>query len=281
MKKKLQRIAVVGLAALFFCACSSDKEKTPAAAPEEEKSVSEELSEGSSEGVSEEFAAVVHDFSVRYKIMDLEGRAYENILEVVDAYLNREITKDQALESLHFYQKLLQDREEKTRSDLKVGEALAKNLKACSISPEEYEMFVNMHKTDLYQLNQQVDILEQNLKNAVEGQPVYENLQFTADIDRQLLEIEKESKYYKDFNYWFYTADESQYDYLEEKVISELQCYIPESPVWYTSEEEINEKVSAAYDEMEEIIEILAKKAGEEQNDLYDLEQKVKENASE
>lgn len=253
MRKNLRKILVLFLCMAFLCGCASQEAK----------------------GVTEDFCAVVEDFSPRYQLMDLDGQMYENVLDIAENYVDGQLTADRALELLHDTQDFMKKCEDELGEE-KVGEELEESLSACRISPQEYEMFMNVRRTTLHELNSQIAVIENYLAMAERLPAIREELEFLIQTDRELQEIEKEYCYYANLNYWFYTADEEQYNYIREEVISQLGCYVPESAGWYEDEEELTRKINETIDQMNEILTLYSKRIGEIQEKIYELEKEEK-----
>ena len=63
--------------------------------------------------------------------------------------------------------------------------------------------------------------------------------------------------------------------YLETQVIDKLGAYIPEGPAWCSTREDAEEQVMLYLDQVEEILNQFADHVGQQQNDLYQMEQEL------
>lgn len=225
-------------------------------------------------GVSEDFYEVTEDFAQRYLELDQDGYQYDQALEAVDAYLTGENSQDEALsllkETIHYFETELAGWE-----TVSLDETLVKHLQAIDISPAEYEAFVNSRPNDLQ--TQQMDLfsLMYDLQYVGEDKVSQENLSWSLSKNQTIQDSMRGYYYYGCLNYWFPGADDAERAYLEDKVISQLHAYIPEDPGWYTTREDTEAQVMLYLDEVEEVLNQFADYVGQQQNDLYEMEQEL------
>lgn len=225
-------------------------------------------------GVSEDFYLVTEDFAPRYLELDQDGQRYDQALEAVEAYLAGESSQDEAIASLEqavlYIETELEDWE-----NVALDEALTSRLQAVDISPSEYESFANSRPTNLQ--SQQADLLSllYYLEYAEEDPTSRENLGWSLDKDQKVQDSSRGYYYYGCLNYWFPGADDAERAYLEAEVIDKLRSYIPEDPLWCSTREDAEEQVMMYLDEMEEVLNQLADHVGQQQNDLYQMEQEL------
>lgn len=225
-------------------------------------------------GVSEDFYLVTEDFAPRYLELDQDGQQYDQALDAVEAYLARESSQDEAAASVEqavlYIETELEDWE-----DAALDEALTGRLQAVDISPVEYEAFANSRPTNLQ--SQQVDLLSllYYLDYAEENPTSRENLSWSLDKDQKVQDSTRGYYYYGCLNYWFPGADDAEMAYLETQVIDKLGAYIPEDPTWCSTREDAEEQVMLYLDQVEEILNQFADHVGQQQNDLYQMEQEL------
>ena len=226
--------------------------------------------------LSEDFQAVVRDFSALFLSFDEDSYYFDQVLNEVQGYLegekNREETVDIVREALSWYQEEGEGLEEFTLDD-----GLADALFACKISAEEYKAFGNSRENELYNYSMNVSTLLEYLESAEELQESYEDLEFFYLVHRDEQDSMRGYYYYGCLNYWFVWADEEEKDYLHEQVISKIKACKPQNPVWYDDQEEVEEVVMGYLDEVEEINARMAKHIGEATEELYGMEQDVQE----
>ena len=202
-------------------------------------------------GVSEDFYQVTEDFAPRYLELDQDGYRYDQALEAVDAYLAGETGQDEAVsaleETIQYFETELDGWE-----TVSLDETLTKHLQAVDISPVEYEMCIN-----------EAD------------QTSRENLSWSLSKDQKIQDSTRGYYYYGCLNYWFPGANEKEREYLDIKVIDQLHSYIPEDPVWCSTREEAEEQVMRYLDAEEDILNQFADHVGQQQNDLYKMEQEL------
>ena len=225
-------------------------------------------------GVSEDFYQVTEDFAPRYLELDQDGYRYDQALEAVDAYLTGESSQDEAVssleESIRYFETELEDWE-----TVALDKTLTGQLQSVDISPAEYEMFANGRPISLQ--SQQLDLLAllYYLQYAEEDEASLENLSWHLDQYKKVQDSTRGYYYYGCLNYWFPGANEKEREYLDIKVIDQLNSYIPEDPVWCSTREDAEEQVMLYLDAEEEVLNQFADNVGQQQNDLYEMEQKL------
>lgn len=225
-------------------------------------------------GVSEEFYHVTEDFSQRYLELDQDGYQYDQALETVDAYLAGETGQDEAISSLEetirYFETELDGYE-----TVSLDETLTEHLQAVDISPVEYEMFANGRPSSLQ--SQQMDLLSllYYLQYAEEDEASQESLSWHLDQYQEIQDSARGYYYYGCLNYWFPGADDKEREYLNIKVIDQLKSYIPEDPIWCNTREAAEEQVMRYLDAEEVILNQFAEYLGQQQNDLYEMEQEL------
>lgn len=225
-------------------------------------------------GVSEDFYQVTEDFAPRYLELDQDGYRYDQALEAVDAYLAGETGQDEAVsaleETIQYFETELNGWE-----TVSLDETLTKHLQAVDISPAEYEMFINGRPINLQ--SQQTDLLSllNYLQYAEADQTSRENLSWSLSKDQKIQDSTRGYYYYGCLNYWFPSANDKEREYLNIKVIDQLHSYIPEDPVWCSTREEAEEQVMRYLDAEEDILNQFADHVGQQQNDLYEMEQEL------
>lgn len=225
-------------------------------------------------GVSEDFYQVTEDFAPRYLELDQDGQQYDQALEAVDAYLAGETSQDEAIASVE-QAVLYTETELEDWENVALNDTLTSQLQAVDISPAEYEAFANSRPTNLQ--SQQTDLLSllYYLEYAEDDPTSRENLSWSLDKDQKVQNSTRGYYYYGCLNYWFPDADDAELEYLETKVIDKLHAYIPENPVWCGTREDAEEQVMLYLDEVEEILNQFADHVGQQQNDLYAMEQEL------
>lgn len=225
-------------------------------------------------GVSEDFYLVTEDFAPRYLELDQDGRQYDQALDAVEAYLAGESSRDEAAASVE-QAVLYIETELEGWEDAALDEALTGRLQAVDISPAEYESFANSRPTNLQ--SQQVDLLSllYYLDYAEEDPTSRENLSWSLDKDQKVQDSTRGYYYYGCLNYWFPGADDAELGYLESKVMDKLHAYIPEDPAWCSTREDAEEQVMLYLDQVEEILNQFADHVGQQQKDLYQMEQEL------
>lgn len=223
-------------------------------------------------GVSEDFYTVAEDFAPRYLELDQDGAQYDQALDAVEEYLAGEKTQADALsavqDAVEYYEEALANWE-----TVSISETLSGQLQAVGISPAEYESFANSRPSNLQ--TQQIDLLSllSYLQYAESDPDSRENLSWTLSKDQKIQDSMRGYYYYGCFNYWFPDADEKEREYLDVKVTDQLHSYIPEDPVWYSTREEAEEQVMLYLDQVEELLNLFADHVGQQQKDLYEMEQ--------
>lgn len=223
-----------------------------------------------------DFCAVADEFSQLYLAFDGDGYRFDQALEAVNAYLGGEMTQEEAVSVLEKTRKTCEE-EMEGLEEFAVSDAFAAKLSACGISAEEYKAFGNSRKNELY--HQIIGILTmlEYLESAEELQESYEDLQFFFLSNTAEQDCMRGYYYYGCFNYWFVQANEAEKAYLEERVTSRINAYLPEDPVWYKDQEEVEERVMLYLDELELVNGQAAKHLGQAQEELYGMQQKVEE----
>lgn len=225
-------------------------------------------------GVSEDFYGVTEDFAPRYLELDQDGQQYDQALDAVEAYLAGESSRDEAIAALE-QAVLYMETELKGWENVALDETLTSQLQAVDISPAEYESFANSRPANLQ--SQQTDLLSllYYLDYAEEDPTSRENLSWSLDKDQKVQDSIRGYYYYGCLNYWFPDADDAELEYLETKVIDKLHAYIPEDPVWCGTREDAEEQVMLYLDQVEEVLNQFADHVGQQQKNLYEMEQEL------
>lgn len=248
------------------------------ASDEEEKDLSKESTVSDEQGSvpGADFCAVADEFSRLYLAFDEDGYGFDQALEAVNGYLEG---KTPQKETVSLLEKTLKTYEEEAKGleEFVLSDALAKKLSVCGISAEEYKAFGNSRKNELYNHIVGISTMLEYLESAEELQESYEDLRFFTSSNAAQQDCMRGYYYYGCFNYWFVHANEAEKAYLGEQVTSRIKAYLPEDPVWYQDQEEVEERVMLYLDELEEINGQTAKHVGQAQEELYGMQQKAEE----
>ena len=223
-------------------------------------------------GVSESFYFVVEDFAQRYLALDRDGSQYDQALDTVEAYLAGEKKPEEAFSDL---QKVADYFETELTSweTVTLDEKLKDQLRDIDISPAEYEMFSNYRVTDLQQRQTDLSFLMDTFQQAVEDESFRQDLTITLAREQAIQDSFRGYYYYGSFNYWFPEADDTELHYLHTKITDQLHAYLPENAVWYTTREEAENEAMGCMDRLEMQLDQLSEKVGQDQKELYEMEQ--------
>lgn len=233
-------------------------------------------SDGQSSVPGEDFCAVADEFSRLYLAFDEDGYGFDQALEAVNAYLEGKMPQKEIVSAL---EKTLKAYEEEAEGleEFVLSDALAKKLSTCGISVEEFKAFGNSRKNALYNLIVDISVMLEYLESAEEFQESYGDLQFITSSNVAQQDCMRGYYYYACFNYWFVHANEAEKAYLDEQVTSRIKAYLPEDPVWYQDQEEVEERVMLYIDKLEEVDGQMANYLGQSREELYGMQQKVDE----
>ena len=271
-----------GLAALLTLSllAGCEMQETASGAPVETVSLPQGSSAAASEaekpweafGVSEDFYAVTEDLAARFLALDSDGKRFDDALLAVGDYLHGTLTKEEAqaalLEASDACADLLAAEE-----TVVLDGTLTEQLRSCGVSPEEYEAFANSRGIDLQSCQTSLSTLQLYLQNADTDENARENLQFFHSIHTRMQDSMRGYYYYGCLNYWFPSAGEAELACLQDVIVANIVSYLPQDAEWLDSAEAVEERVMACLDEVEAAQAELAQHVGQEQEELYELEQ--------
>ncbi|MCD8133553.1 MAG: hypothetical protein LUE19_06840 [Clostridiales bacterium] len=217
--------------------------------------------------VNDDCQEIVQEYAGLFLEMDEDGYLYSSALEAVGDYLSGDTSQTEALETLDAVMEEMEDRRDSVGT-YTVSSEMSALLEDYGIMPEEFESFGNTRDSDLYNYLLSLETVYGCLLYAEEFSFQYENLSYYYELDTGIHESERGYYYYGCLNYWFAEWEEEQVDLVREQVINQLKDYLPETYIWETDPDVVEQKVMLYLDEVEAYLENMTERLGEQTESL-------------
>ena len=229
--------------------------------------------------VNQDYREIVDDMASVILLMDQDSLAYDEILAEVGLYVADPQGRG-AEETRALVQASIADFEAAAReaAPYEMDEDFAGLLTEWGIDPEEYQMNADARESNLVRY---ITML-QTIDAFLEMDAWYENTEADSDFaymyEYDLREQESTRGYeYYSANYWFADWEEEPAAYAKEQIIDKLQSFVTEESVWESSREAVEQKMLVYLERLEDQTEEMAAHIGQEQEELYRLEQELEE----
>lgn len=219
-----------------------------------------------------EYQKIADDYAALILTEDADSRNYDTALSAVGDYLEQkeEKKKEEAKQTVKDVIEQIQEASEQTKAYV-MEEGFEELLKKYLIEPEEYLMFANERKEELYDYLTTLRTLEEYLGGEKEETDSLEALEKEYEMAANTQEIMK-SYQYCGINYWFAGWEKEGRDYVKEQVYDKLTSFSAEGEVWQDSREAVEERMTQYLDRLEELMNEWSDYLGEQQEKLYEQE---------
>ncbi len=139
------------------------------------------------------------------------------------------------------------------------------------INPEEYQMHADLRASYLVGYQDSTSLLLSILERGESGAQIEALFEQLYLQDAAVQEYMRKSHFYE-INYFFCEWEEEAVESLEQEVLSKLQSFTAQGQPWETKKEAVEQKMTVYLEELEDVVEQLSGKIGEEQEKLYRME---------
>lgn len=225
---------------------------------------------GKKEEQKAEYQKIADDYADLILTEDEDSRNYETALSAVGNYLEQkdENSKEEAKQIVEDVIEQMEEASEEIKP-YAMEDGFEDLLKKYGIEPEEYLMFADERKEELYDYLTTLRTLEEYLGE--EDAAFSEALEKEYEMAANTQEIMK-SYQYCGINYWFAGWEEEAADYVKEQVYDKLTSFSAEGEAWQDSREAVEERMTQYLDRLEELVNEWSGYLGEQQEKLYEQE---------
>lgn len=227
---------------------------------------------GGKERQKADYQKIADDYAALILQEDADSRDYEEALQAVGDYLEQkeESRKKEAVKIVKDTITYMEEDYGQIKS-YTMEESFQGLLKKYQIEPEEYLMFANERKEELFDYQTTLMALEEYLDEENGTAASLEALEQEYEMAVKMQEVMKGYQYCG-INYWFAGWEEEAADYVKEQVYDKLTSFSAEGEVWQDSREAVEERMTQYLDRLEELVNEWSGYLGEKQEKLYEQE---------
>ena len=229
-----------------------------------------------SDAANLDYTDIVDEHLAIYLDFDSYGVQFDLALEAISDYLDGTASLDDTLSEIESVQNTLSDYYS-SLEDYTVSDELSDVMLEYDVPPEEFEYFAELRAYQVEEYISDLDIACSYLEHADEYEFEHEEVAFWYQIHSTIQDAYRGYYYYGSVNYWFAEWEEEPANYVQETVIPQIQCYLPDNWVWETSQTAAENKTMSYLDLVEECVELSAKHLGNTNETIRELQAAMEE----
>ena len=215
----------------------------------------------------------VDDYAVLILKEDEDSKAYDDALSAVGTYLEQrdENVLNDAKTKVRETKESMEEASERIAS-YEMEDPFEELLTEYQIAPEEYLMFADERKEELYDYIHTLRTFEEYFENGKTDPDSLEELRKEHEMAIRMQDIMR-SYQYCGINYWFAGWEDEAVDYVRKEVHEKLVSFSAEGEPWQDTRQAVEQRMTFYLNQLEDLTNEWAEYLGERQEELYQKQQ--------